>query len=37
MPSELSETSGRQKVKVASLFRGVPPDVFNERVRDLFL
>jgi len=25
------------RVKVASLFRGVPPDVFNQRVRDLFL
>src|ERR1022692_3836507 len=25
------------RVKVASLFRGVPPDVFNKRVRDLFL
>jgi predicted NBD/HSP70 family sugar kinase len=25
------------RVKVASLFRGVPPDVFNRRVRDLFL
>jgi predicted NBD/HSP70 family sugar kinase len=25
------------RVKVASLFRGVPPEVFNKRVRDLFL
>jgi predicted NBD/HSP70 family sugar kinase len=25
------------RVKVASLFRGVPPDVFKSRVRDLFL
>jgi predicted NBD/HSP70 family sugar kinase len=25
------------RVKVASLFRGVPPDVFNRRVRDMFL
>lgn len=25
------------RVKVASLFRGVPPDVFTERVRNLFL
>jgi len=25
------------RVKVASLFRGVPPDVFNRRVKDLFL
>ena len=25
------------RVKVASLFRGVPPDVFKKRVRDLFL
>ena len=25
------------RVKVASLFRGVPPDVFQKRVRDLFL
>ncbi len=25
------------RVKVASLFRGVPPEVFNRRVRDLFL
>ncbi len=25
------------RVKVASLFRGVPPDVFNARVKDLFL
>jgi predicted NBD/HSP70 family sugar kinase len=25
------------RVKVASLFRGVPTDVFNKRVRDLFL
>lgn len=25
------------RVKVASLFRGVPPDVFNARVRNLFL
>jgi len=25
------------RVKVASLFRGVPPDVFQRRVRDLFL
>ena len=25
------------RVKVASLFRGVPPDVFTKRVRDLFL
>jgi predicted NBD/HSP70 family sugar kinase len=25
------------RVKVASLFRGVPPDLFNQRVRDLFL
>lgn len=25
------------KVKVASLFRGVPPELFNARVRDLFL
>lgn len=25
------------RVKVASLFRGVPPDAFNQRVRDLFL
>src|SRR6266850_4828959 len=25
------------RVKVASLFRGVPPDVFNLRVKDLFL
>jgi predicted NBD/HSP70 family sugar kinase len=25
------------RVKVASLFRGVPPDVFSKRVRDLFL
>jgi|ERR1051326_1122126 predicted NBD/HSP70 family sugar kinase len=25
------------RVKVASLFRGVPPDVFNSRVRDMFL
>ena len=25
------------RVKVASLFRGVPPDVFNKRVRDLCL
>ncbi len=25
------------RVKVASLFRGVPPDVFNQRVRNLFL
>jgi predicted NBD/HSP70 family sugar kinase len=25
------------RVKVASLFRGVPPDVFDQRVRDLFL
>ena len=25
------------RVKVASLFRGVPPDVFNKRVKDLFL
>jgi predicted NBD/HSP70 family sugar kinase len=25
------------RVKVASLFRGVPPDVFNQRVKDLFL
>lgn len=25
------------RVKVASLFRGVPPDVFAKRVRDLFL
>jgi predicted NBD/HSP70 family sugar kinase len=25
------------RVKVASLFRGVPKEVFNERVRDLFL
>lgn len=24
------------RVKVASLFRGVPPEVFNQRVRDLF-
>jgi len=25
------------RVKVSSLFRGVPPDVFNGRVRDMFL
>jgi len=25
------------RVKVASLFRGVPPDLFNRRVKDLFL
>jgi predicted NBD/HSP70 family sugar kinase len=25
------------QVKVASLFRGVPPDVFNNRVKDMFL
>ena len=25
------------RVKVASLFRGVPPDVFNKRVKDMFL
>lgn len=25
------------RVKVASLFRGVPPDVFNQRVKNLFL
>lgn len=25
------------RVKVASLFRGVPPEVFNRRVKDLFL
>ena len=25
------------RVKVASLFRGVPPEAFNKRVRDLFL
>jgi predicted NBD/HSP70 family sugar kinase len=25
------------RVKVASLFRGVPPDVFKQRVRDMFL
>src|ERR1039458_10859421 len=25
------------RVKVASLFRGVPPDVFNRRVKDMFL
>ncbi len=25
------------RVKVASLFRGVPPDVFNRKVKDLFL
>lgn len=25
------------RVKVASLFRGVPPEVFNSRVKDLFL
>jgi predicted NBD/HSP70 family sugar kinase len=25
------------RVKVASLFRGVPPDVFQKRVRDMFL
>lgn len=25
------------RVKVASLFRGVPPDLFNSRVRDMFL
>ncbi|HTH48577.1 MAG TPA: ROK family protein, partial [Candidatus Limnocylindria bacterium] len=25
------------RVKVASLFRGVPPDLFNSRVKDLFL
>jgi len=25
------------RVKVASLFRGVPPDAFNKRVKDLFL
>jgi predicted NBD/HSP70 family sugar kinase len=25
------------RVKVASLFRGVPPDMFNRRVKDLFL
>jgi predicted NBD/HSP70 family sugar kinase len=25
------------RVKVASLFRGVPPDIFKKRVRDLFL
>jgi len=25
------------RVKAASLFRGVPPDVFNKRVKDLFL
>src|SRR5258708_32755932 len=25
------------RVKVASLFRGVPPEVFNSRVRDMFL
>jgi len=25
------------RVKVASLFRGVPPEIFNQRVRDLFL
>jgi len=25
------------RVKVASLFRGVPPDAFNQRVKDMFL
>jgi len=25
------------RVKVASLFRGVPPDIFNSRVKDMFL
>src|SRR5437899_427280 len=27
----------RNRVKVASLFRGVPPDVFDRQVKDLFL